>query len=193
MIKHAGNNNKGFTLIEGLVALAILAIFIPLFYSLNSYINRSFSIANRQSDLQFYSRLAEIKIKNEIKSVNNLDILSSEPDASNFFDTEKAIYVNNDKKIVIKTVNADNEIIETPLFNVPDDVKMYLAFNKIIDEGAEGDNVYGEKLLGYTITCSSSGDIVSLDSSLLLRDAATDGDPKNLRIDGESGIAIIYN
>lgn len=185
MIKRAGNNNKGFTLIEGLVALAILAIFIPLFYSLNSYINRSFAIANRQSDLQFYSRLAKIKIEKKIEFVNTLKILSSEPVADDFVLGTEVICVNNDKKIVIKTVNADNEIIETPLFDVPDDVEMNLSFTKVVDE-VNDVNVCGEKLLGFIITCSNSDDVVSLESSLLLKD-------NDLSIDGESGIAIIYN
>lgn len=190
MIDPSLKNNQGFTLIEGLIALAIFAIFIPLFFSLNSYIDRSFSIANRQSDLQFYSRLAKIQIEKEIQYVNSLEILSSAPSLENFSSgTEKAICVNADQELVRLTKNAAGNLVETPLMqNVPDDLEMSLAFEKIIAENG-GEDLYGNKLLGFVITCSSADETVSLESSKLIKDTNV---ADELSIDGDTGSAIIY-
>ncbi len=195
MNKPIYRNSKGFTLIEGLIALAIFAIFIPLFYFLNSYIDQSFSIASRQSDLQFYARLAQIKIKDEISFVNYIEILPSKPTIDDFTsNTVKAVYINADHEIVFVTINGEGVMVETPLVNdMPDDIEMALSFEKITEED-EGTNLCGDRLLEYTISISSksSGDVFNLESSLLIKDT-NDDELNNLSIAGESGIAIIYD
>lgn len=168
---------KGFTLIEGLMALAIVSIFIVLFFSLNSYIDRSFDITNRQSDLQFYSRLAQIKLKNEIELCSSLEICSDAPTVG---DEQKAIYVE-DGIIMIQSGSGE----ATPLIpNIDDDVEMNISFEKITKEVGEPE--LGKRLLGFTITSSGSGDSVELESSLLI------GSNASFEIKGETGEAILY-
>lgn len=183
MIKMSDQGNgiiKGFTLIEGLIALALVSILVVVGFTLNSFINNSVTIGDRQANLQFYPRLAKAIIENRVKYASSIIILNDVPTTDDISGTRKAIYVNGDGAIVEK--NSAGTV--TPLLSqLPENIDMSLSFRKISEDDIEN---MGDNLLGFTITSSFSGDTYQLESSILNLSTA------NLDDGAASGVAILY-
>lgn len=181
MSDQRNKKDKGFTLIEGLVALALVSILAVVGFYLNSFINNSVSIGDRQANLQFYPRLAKMTIENRVKYASSIIICNVVPATDDISVTQKAIYVNGAGKLVEKT----NDGTETDLLShIPSDITMSLSFRNINKDEADID--MGKRLLGFTITSSSSGDTYQLVSSILNLSTA------NLDDGADTGVAILY-
>ncbi|SFF92922.1 prepilin-type N-terminal cleavage/methylation domain-containing protein [Desulfotomaculum arcticum] len=71
--------NKGFTIVELLIALALLVIVIALGYTFNFYVFRSFDIASKQSEVQQSVSLAKNIIENKVR-YSQMDLLDELPE-----------------------------------------------------------------------------------------------------------------
>jgi len=180
MSARRNKNIKGFTLIESLIALALVSILAVVGFTLNSFINNSVTIGDRQANLQFYPRLAKTIIENRVRYASSIIICNEVPATDDISGTKKAIYVNGDGAIVEK----NSAGTATPLLsNLPENIDMSLSFRKIIEDDIEN---IGDNLLGFSIISSSSGDTYQLESCILNLSTA------NLDDGDESGVAIIY-
>lgn len=79
MIKKLYKNEKGVTLIELLIAMAILGIVLSVAYSLLFYGNTTFSHGNRQYNTQSSVRIAADYAEQELRFATTISILNSVP------------------------------------------------------------------------------------------------------------------
>lgn len=100
---------KGVTLIELIVALAILGIVIIGVSSFIMFSNKTFNISEKQSDAQFNVRFASESITKELRVADTIEILDNTP--AEFESDKKYIYVEGNsiklfmggyKKIILK-------------------------------------------------------------------------------------------
>jgi len=181
MYVRTSKHNKGFTLIEGLITLALVALLAIVGLTLYSFINNSVSIGDRQANLQSYARLAKITIEKRVVLSPSVLICSEVPTTDEISGTQKAIYVNGDGKLIEKS----HDGTETSLLgNMPADISMSLFFRNTSKD--ETDIDMGGKLLGFSIISSCSGDTYQLDCSILNLFSA------NLNDGDDNGVAILY-
>lgn len=131
-MNHTSFKNRGFSLIELLIALALLSIVITLGFSLYSYNNNSFNIANRSSELQWQARMAKTKVESEISCASQITVIDYSDLSATLEEGQQAIYVQGGSKgiIMIKTSSGSSDEL---LNNITDNVQTSLTFSKIAD------------------------------------------------------------
>lgn len=91
-------NQRGVTLVELLISLAILGMVFVGAQLLNSYGLFSFSKGKIQTDLQQQLRIADTFITNEVRHATEIEILEEIPES--FDDKYNYIFIDNDSNIV---------------------------------------------------------------------------------------------
>lgn len=79
MFSKARKNNRGITLVEVILALAILGIVMSLAYGFFSFGNKTFALGNRKYDIQQEVDIASFTITNTFKNVKGIS-LTEKPD-----------------------------------------------------------------------------------------------------------------
>lgn len=148
-------NSRGFSLIELLITMALVVVVAMLTSSLFSYINKSFDVANIQSELQWNARLAKTAIQKEIQNATSINILRNEdlPEQSDLGNSEKVIYVENGIIISRSQSGTDKPLISSS----GNDVQAILGFEN------ETSN-----LLKVTVVCQSGDKTFSLSSDFFV-------------------------
>lgn len=143
--------NKGVTLIELIVALAILGIVIIGISSFIIFNNKTFNISEKQSDAQFNVRSASESITKELRVADTIEILDSTP--AEFESDKKYIYVEgNSIKLFMggckkKILNGSSNFTPT------------LTFKKKSENG---------KVLNFTIDGLEGNQKFTIDSDILI-------------------------
>lgn len=99
--------NKGVTLIELVIVIALLGIIISLGFSFFSFGNKSFSRGESQSSIQNSVRIASRYITDEIRTSKDVMLLAEKPDN---FEAFNYIYVEGTKIIHKKPDGSTHEI-----------------------------------------------------------------------------------
>jgi len=95
------NNKKrlafksGFTLIELIATIGILAIVIAMAYSMENFGRASFNNGSVKSDIQSNTRLVANYITKELRYSSNVTILTTFPATADLIDNYKYIYIEN--------------------------------------------------------------------------------------------------
>lgn len=148
-LKKAFQNKKGFTLIEVILAIAILSIVISAVFPAIISVNKAYTAGNERSNIQQNVRFAANFITQEIRFASSVSILSEIP--SSFDYTKRYIYVKNGS--IVQNVNG----VEKAVFPVnTGNLKCTLNFT--------GNN----KTLEYSLSAVGSGKPYSLDSEVIV-------------------------
>ena len=178
-----GFKNRGFTLIEILITLALLTIVTALSFSLYSHFNNSFNIANRQSDLQWGARLAKAKIEAEVRYARPITIMNYTDLAGTTLNShQKAIYIENGSMGTLKMIAGTGDAADL-LGNSATGIQMSLTFTKIVDNR-----------LRIKVNCqvANSNDTYSLSSDLFIPKNAADGLSAITAPETKAGNVILY-
>jgi len=176
--------SRGFTLIEILITSALITIVITLSFTLYSYYNNSFNLANRQSELQWGARLAKAKIEAEVRYAKPITIMNYTDLADTTLNSnQKVIYVENGSMGTLKVKAGTGDAADL-LVNSANDIQMSLTFTKI-----------GDNRLRTKIDCqvADSDDTYSLSSDLFISKNATDGSSTITAPESKTGNVILYS
>jgi len=113
-------NEKGLTLMELVMAFAILLLVLGVSYTFYVYAARSSAVAASQANLQQNVRLARTLIENEIKFADYIKVGEEPPERENC----RSIYLE-DGKIMIQY---ENGTVKELLGGLSDDMAMDLLF-----------------------------------------------------------------
>lgn len=171
----AAKVHKGVTLIELMVVLLIFALVLTITFNTLLFGNRVFASGNAQYDIQSNIRLASDSIREKVRYVTDLSVISSFDPAtadSNF----NYIYLSQDKKsIKIKEgANSPFNIIDAGL----NDVEFDIQFTR-------GDSV------GRAIKYSSSISSMSKNNNSLKYSIFGKSDSKNKKYNVSTDIALV--
>jgi len=106
LIKKINRNGKGVTLVELLLALALISIVITAAFSIFSFGNKTFRGGNTQSNLQADVRFAIEALTNDVRYPTDLDILQ----AHDLDDSHVAYLLTKDNGIYINITPYDTYI-----------------------------------------------------------------------------------
>ncbi|MDM8535023.1 prepilin-type N-terminal cleavage/methylation domain-containing protein, partial [Clostridiaceae bacterium HSG29] len=105
-------NNKGFTLIELIIVIALTGIVMVLATNSLFFSSNTFHSTSDQQSIQSDSRIITTFIENEISYASSIEILENAP--GTFDDTKKYIYLDEiNKKIMYKNGSAVSTEINT--------------------------------------------------------------------------------
>lgn len=138
------SDEKGLTLLELVMAFAILLLVLGISYNFYVYAARSSAVASNQANLQQNVRLARTLIENEIKLAGYIK-LGEEPSET---ENCRSIYLENDK-IMIQYENEDTKDL---LAGLSGDMAMDLLFTVSGDSFIEMMVGAGEGAEFYDIT-----------------------------------------
>ena len=171
-------NNLGITIIELLIALALVLIVAGLSQVFYAYTVNSYDSIAKQANLQQSVRLALTFIESRIKFANQLEIVSTSPDPEELEsrgEATQAIYLDENGALKAYKEGEAQDLIGV----LGENISLSLVFTK-----ASG-NV-GGKLLAIEITGTDDEKSFSMDSEIYLANLGASG------ITGDNGAAIIF-
>jgi len=128
------HDQKGFTLVELMVALSLLLLVLGLGYTIFGFTVTTFARSETKANLQQNMRLAAQYIENDVRYAYGVEILDAiDPDSLTVTENDMYIYINSDGKLEIRS--ADDTFILSDTFI--GDTDFLLQFTK------EGDNLLG--------------------------------------------------
>lgn len=128
-------NNKGFTLVELILTVALLGVVVTLASSMLFFGNRTFTNTNNQRELQSDMRLVTNFIEREVQNASNLQILETLPGTLD--NSRRYIYINNDK-VMFKAENQSAVEIPTTFDEIDYDVDFTKSGNTVVEYDLEG-------------------------------------------------------
>lgn len=113
-----------------MLALAILVIVLAVGYSFNFYVNKSFTIASQQSEVQYSVRMATELIEDKVHFADYMKILENDTDVIDQLDADyaEAIYIENGSLMYYKDGTSTN-LLE----NYTSEASLEIEFNKTDD------------------------------------------------------------
>ncbi len=150
-------NQKGFTLIELIVAISILAILMALVYGFLSFGFRNLAQGQKQSDLQYDIRKTSDRLADAVRDAQYATVLAAPP--ATFAAGTKYLYVSGDK--VILRIGS----LETVL--VPD---AYLGHNTTLKFMKKAGR---PQVLNYTLTGTKTDGSYSIESDVYIQNIGT--------------------
>lgn len=171
------NKTKGFSLIELIVTIAILAIVLPITFSIFNFGNNAYSIGGSQFDLQSSGRLASDIIRNKVRYASELVVEPSfDPGVTN--DNYNYIYLSADSKNIMYKEGANAAISiansgSSKVSYVIQFTKDSITSNAIRFSETIPSSPTSGKLLNYIITMSStSGKTYSIENEVTLMNSS---------------------
>ena len=155
-------NQRGVTLIELMIGIAITGIIFQVIFSFYILGSRTFNIGEAQSDLQNKTRLSARSLTKELRYAKELRILSEVPDP--IIDDWSYIFVNGDSSIEYR--DKDNSRI---ISNGSGNSGFQISF-EVKDS---------PKLLWFKIICSNGTRNYEIESEVLLLNLDTIDGSKN--------------
>lgn len=155
-------NNKGFTLIEVILAMAILSIVVGIAFSVFSFGNRTFAIGIDSSDSQFNSRFIAGEIAAKVRNATTVTLMDSGEIAalitSGAYDNMKQyIFIKQDPVSGKKSIIHRTGALERKLLGDLEGTAI-LGF----------DSTVGSNMLSYSVQCNVDGQVFNIDSKVFL-------------------------
>lgn len=160
-------NNKGFTLIEVIISLALMGIVAAMIYSLFDFNLKSYAIGNRQSHLQSEVRLSAGNLTKIVRNADKMQLI----DTPATFDVSKRYIFTRNNEIVF--YNKGNEII----LSSANHSRFTVSFTK---------SSTANRSLAFTIRGTDGNETFYLDSEVLIQNLGTD-------VLEQSGNAIMFS
>ncbi|GAB6182082.1 hypothetical protein JCM14036_34010 [Desulfotomaculum defluvii] len=157
---------RGLTLVELLITLAILSIVLAVGYLFNFYVNKSYTVSSNQSEVQFCVRMASESIENMVRGASEIMISQDVTSAEG----KEVIYIEEGTMMHYQDGLPPKDILD----GYSQDVNLSITFNKI-ENG----------ILGYTI----SGKINEEHPYVMTKEVRT---LKISEIVGNSGNSIVF-
>ena len=168
---------KGFSLIELIVTIAIIAIVLPITFSIFNFGNNAYSMGGSQFDLQSSGRLASDIIRNKVRYASELVVEASfDPSVTN--NNYNYIYLSADAKNIMfkEGANAAISIANSGSSNVSyviQFIKDSITSNAIRFSETIPSSPTSGKLLNYTITMNStSGRTYTVENEVTLMNSS---------------------
>ncbi|ACV63980.1 hypothetical protein Dtox_3245 [Desulfofarcimen acetoxidans DSM 771] len=125
-------NDKGFTLVELLIALALISLVIVLSYTLYFYSFNSFNIGTSQANLQQNARLVDEELEKWLRNAGELEISSENKTGyDGTLKLENNTFLSNDKAIT------DNSISDVQFKINKESGKPILLYKILCKNGAQ--------------------------------------------------------
>ena len=161
---------SGFTIIELIVTIGIIAIVLAMAYSIGDYGNKSFNSGSAKSDIQSHIRLAANYISKELRYSSNATILTTFPVAPdpnrNYIYTENGILKKYDNGVI-------TNILGDTLSNISNTLEFTIDNSKTVHFNIQGnyksqtfqlDSTISLLNLGSNALINSTGAVVSYTS-----------------------------
>lgn len=167
------NNQKGLSLVELIITLALLGVVLAIGYNFFFFGHTSFTLGEAQSIIQSYTRNTALVITKDVRNALDIELASSyqipSPD-------EYVIYLNG--STIYKKDEAEDILYQTEPF-----------MSELVFEIAEVNDRF---VLIFTITAEKDGKLHNLESQVLLNNIDGDKITQGTLATGESYNAIIY-
>lgn len=144
-------NQKGVTLVELLIALAILGIVLDLGMVFFNHSEASYNRGETRYITQSNVRLASDYITNQTRYATELSVIDASSVPATITSTDNYIYVDSNGRIIHKTSSGTS--IVNP--NTSQNLRYALSFNRA------GTGVGANRVLSYSVTDNGSGFNVS--------------------------------